>query len=34
MCRGTDSSLRLFDSDQGMMLIEPMSEMEVDRFAV
>lgn len=26
--------MRLFDSDQGMMLIEPMADMEVDRFAV
>ena len=31
---GDDSSLRLFDSDQGMMLIEPMADMEVDRLAV
>lgn len=31
---GADSSLRLFDADQGMMLIEPMVDMEVDRFAV
>lgn len=31
---GEDSSLRLFDSDQGMMLIEPMADMEVDRLAV
>lgn len=31
---GDDSSLRLFDSDQGMMLIEPMDDMEIDRLAV
>lgn len=31
---GEDSSLRVFDSDQGMMLIEPMTDMEVDRLAV
>ena len=31
---GEDSSLRLFDADQGMMLIEPMADMEVDRIAV
>lgn len=31
---GDDSGLRLFDSDQGMMLIEPMADMEVDRLAV
>ena len=31
---GEDSSLRLFDADQGMMLIEPMADMEVDRLAV
>ena len=34
LCRGRDSSLRLFDSDQGMMLIEPMEDMEVDSLAL
>ena len=34
MYRGTDQSLRLFDSDSGMMLIEPMADMEVDRLAI
>ena len=26
--------MRLFDSDQGMLLIEPMADMEIDRLAV
>lgn len=31
---GKDSSLRLFDSDQGMLLIEPMADMEIDSMAI
>jgi hypothetical protein len=31
---GKDMSLRLFDSDQGTMLIEPMEDMEVDSVAL
>ena len=31
---GKDSSLRLFDSDQGILLIEPMADMEIDSMAI
>ena len=33
-CRGDDQSLRLFDADSGMELIEPMTGMEVDSLAL
>lgn len=33
MFRATDSSIRLFDVENGMMLIAPMEEMECDHLA-
>ena len=31
--RGEDQSLRVFDSENGMLLLEPIEEMECDRLA-
>ena len=34
MCSGSDESIKVFDADTGMQLIEPMEDMECDSLAV